>query len=46
MSNKLFSGLGLPQDELIVFKESLSARQLRRGEYFITEGHNPAFTWR
>lgn len=38
MSNKIFSGLGLPQDELIVFKESLSARQLRKGEYFITEG--------
>jgi len=38
MSDKLFISLGLPHDELIAFKESLSARQLRKGEYFITEG--------
>jgi CRP-like cAMP-binding protein len=38
MSNKIFNVLGLPQEELIVFKDSLSARQLKKGEYFITEG--------
>lgn len=38
MSSKIFRGLGLPPDELIVFKESLSSRQLKKGEYLITEG--------
>jgi len=38
MKDILFNGLDLPPGEQVVFKEAMSARRLKKGEYFITEG--------